>query len=300
MSKKSLPRTPPHLGEFRDMDGWSEAIKGPRRDLQKVRELMMAARRSHRELNIEETANQASRLMEDLAVDQELCAAGRAAFDHKVQLPQSLGGGRALIAMIVREAHAASLMQNRNTVSKMSSERLTRVQACRRRAEQETLRGATAVPGEFVGVGTDVAMAFMERGNTRPTLYFGRVNTCYSTVRGKDEILNWPVSLIDAPDSLSLECTWFYLFGRASNNCYMLGIKDGALAPDTSRYPITAFVGVADMVEVIRRRKTMFQLNNNGQLKRFRDKSKNMGPVAVTTAHRALLRQQQVEREQGT
>ena len=194
--------------------------------------------------------------------------------------------------MIVREAHAASLMQNRNTVSKMSSERLTRVQACRRRAEQEILRGATAVPGEFVGVGTDVAMAFMERDKTTPSIYFGRVITCYSKVRGVDEVLSWSVSLVDAPDSLSLECNWFYPFGRASLNKYMLGIKGGVLAPDMSRYPITAFVGVVDMMEETRRGKTVFTPANNGQLLRFRDKAKDMGPVAVSIAHRNLLRQQ--------
>ena len=86
-----MSKRPPHLNEFRDMDAWNESIGGPRRDLQRARQLMLSSRRSHREVNTEEAANQATRLMEDLAVDQELRAAGRAAFDHKVQLPQSMG-----------------------------------------------------------------------------------------------------------------------------------------------------------------------------------------------------------------
>ena len=156
------------------------------------------------------------------------------------------------------------------------------------------------VPGEFVGVGTDVAMAFMEGDNTRPSIYFGRVNTCYSKVMGADEVLSWPVSLVDAPNSLSLECTWFYPFGRASLNNYMLGIQDGVLAPDMSRYPITAFVGVVDMVEETRRGKTLFKPRSNGQVSRFQNKAKHMGPVAVSIAHRNLLREQQRQREEGT
>ena len=203
----------------------------------------------------------------------------------------------------MREAHAASMLENQNTKSKMSSERLTRVQACRRRAEQETLRGSTVVPGECVGVGTDVAMVFMmndDRGRPTPTVYFGRVLACYSKVRGSDEVLDWPVSLVDAPESLSLQCSWFYPHGRSSSNQYMLGIRNNELVPDFSRYPISAFVDIVDMEENERRGKTVFTPIDNGQLERFREKAKVMGPVAVNVQHRNLLRQQQIQREQGT
>ena len=203
-----------------------------------------------------------------------------------------------LIALCVREAHAACMMENQHTQSKMSSERLTRVQACRRRAEQESLRGATVVPGECVGVGTDVAMVFMHRGT--PTVYFGRVLACYSKVRGADEVLNWPVSLVNAPASLSLQCSWFYPFGRSTFNQYVLGIKNGVLAPDLARFPISAFVGIVDMVEYKRRGKTLFKPCDNGQLERFRAKAREMGPVAVSEEQRNILRQQQIQRENGT
>ena len=105
-----------------------------------------------------------------------------------------------------------------------------------------------------MGLRTDVAMEFMNGvDDTTPTVYFGRVLACYSKVRGANEVLDWPVSLINAPDSLSLRCSWFYPFGRATPNQYKLGIKNGALAPDLGRYPINAFVGIVDMEDHERR-----------------------------------------------
>jgi len=41
-------------------------------------------------------------------------------FDHKVQVPESLGDGRVSIAIIVQETQAASLLENCNTHTKMS------------------------------------------------------------------------------------------------------------------------------------------------------------------------------------
>ena len=55
------------------------------------------------------------RLMEDIAVEQQLRHNGRGHNDHKVELPQSMGGVRVLISMVVQEAKAACLLQNTNT-----------------------------------------------------------------------------------------------------------------------------------------------------------------------------------------
>ena len=73
----------------------------------------------------------------------------------------------------------------------------------------------------------------------------------------------------------------------------------GELVPDFSKYPISAFVGVVDMQESERRGKTVFTPIDNGQLERFKEKDKVMGPVAVNVEHRNLLREQQIQREQG-
>ena len=151
-----------------------------------------------------------------------------------------------------------------------------------------------------MGVGSDVAMAFMEGDDPTPTVHFGRVQACFSKVRGVDEVLDWPVSLVDAPDSLSLECSWFYPHGRRSANKYTLGIRNGVLEPDQLRYPITAFVGLVDMDEVLTRGKTFFKPKDNGQLNRFKNKAQHMSPVAVTVARHKFLLQQQKQREEGT
>ena len=186
-SKVPLPTEPPHTNEFRDMDAWSESVTGvARSQLREARQLLLETWRRAPD-NDADTQSVVTHL-EDLAVNQQLQAGGRASFDHKVQLPAEMGGQRVLIPIIVREAKAACLLQNQNTHTKMSSERLSRVQACARRAESEGQRGSTALVGEHVACGVDIAMAFLENG--KPTLHFGRVIACFSTVRGTEEILD--------------------------------------------------------------------------------------------------------------
>ena len=210
-----------------------------------------------------------------------------------------MGGQRVLIPIIVREVKAACLLQNENTHTKMSSERLSRVQACARRAESESQRGSTALVGEHVACGVDIAMAFLENG--KPTLHFGRVIACFSTVRGTEEILDWPVSILDAPDSLTFQCEWFHPLGRVSRRRYLLGIKDGQLQQDLGRYPLSAFVGLVDFDNVCEGgRRDVFQLQDNGQMGRFKRKLRTMGPVGVSRRERQRLRERQRVRENGT
>ena len=94
-----------------------------------------------------------------------------------------------MISVVVQEAKGVCLVRNENTHSKMSSERLDRVKACARRAEKESLRSTTVVPGEHVGCGVDIAMVFLGE-NDKPVLYFGRVVACYSKVKGREEIID--------------------------------------------------------------------------------------------------------------
>ena len=296
-SKAPLPTEPPHTNEFRDMDAWSESVSGNAKpQLCEARQLLLESWRRVPDNEAETEA--VVRHMEDLAVEQQLLNANRAAFDHKVQLPPEMGGGRVLIPVVVREATAACLIRNENTHTKMSADRLSRVRACARRAEHENLRDTTALVGEHVGCGVDIAMAFMENG--RPTVYFGRVVACFSTVRGREEILDWPVSIVDAPDTLTFQCDWFYPFGRTSRRLYLLGIKDGQLRTDLGRYPISAFVGLADFDNMRQGGRDVFKLQDNGQMERFQTKIRTMGPVGVTRRERELLRERQREREHGT
>ena len=295
-SKVPLPTEPPHTNELRDMDAWSESVSGNARpQLREARQLLLASWGQTRDDEVETQA--AVRHMEDLAVEQQLQYAGRAAFDHKVQLPAEMGSGRVLIPIVVREAKAACLLQNTNTSTKMSSDRLSRVVACARRAEDESLRDATALVGEHVGCGVDIAMAFMEDGT--PVVYFGRVIACFSTVRGREEIIDWPVSIVDAPDTLRFQCDWFYPFGRVIRRRYLLGIQDGQLREDMSRYPVTAFVGLVDFETIREAGRDVFKLQDNGQMERFQTKITQMGPVGVTRRERDELRERQRTRENG-
>ena len=144
----------------------------------------------------------------------------------------------------------------------------------------------------------DIAMAFLEDGES-PTLYYGRIVALFSTVRGREEIIKWPVSILDAPPTLTFQCDWFYPYGRASRGRFLLGIKEGRLHQDVVRYPLTAFVGLADFQMLHERDRDVFKLIENGQLQRFKDKARRMGPAAVTRAELDILRQRQRERENG-
>ena len=175
---------------------------------------------------------------------------------------------------------------------------MSRVVACSRRAEQESLRGVTALVSEHVSCGVDIAMAFFEDGD-HPTLYYGRIVALFSTVRGREEIIEWPVSIMDAPSTLTFQCDWFYPYGRANRGRFLLGIKDGRFNHDLVRYPLTAFVGLVDMQILHEHDRDVFKLIDNGQLQRFKDKAQHMGPAAVSRTEVENLRQRQREREHG-
>ena len=96
-----------------------------------------------------------------------------------------------------------------------------------------------------------------------------------------------------------MRCDWFYPTRR--RNRYLLGIKGNQRETDDVRYPLDAFVGCVDMkICVGEGDRQEFELVNNGQLSRFKSKSKEMTPTAVTERERVTLRQRQIDRENGT
>ena len=73
-SQDPLPTTLPHVNELRDMEAWSESVTNTDRpQLWEARQLLMASRL--RAPNDDAEVQSAVRLMEDLAVEQELRSA---------------------------------------------------------------------------------------------------------------------------------------------------------------------------------------------------------------------------------
>ena len=98
---------------------------------------------------------------------------------------------------------------------------------------------------------------------------------------------------------MTFQCDWFHHLGRRSRGRFLLGIQDGRIKQDLTRYPLTGFVGIVDFEMKHENGRDVFSLLNNGQLKRFKLKAKEMGPAAVSQRELVNLRQRQRDREQG-
>ena len=113
-------------------------------------------------------------------------------------------------------------------------ERLDRVVAASIRALLSN-PSAVVVPGETLGVGSYVALAY-EMEDNKFQVWYGRVVVMSSPVKSKMRILDYPVNLEKVNPETLLVCDYFYETELGSGK-YRFGMKPGSTeyAPDLKR-----------------------------------------------------------------